>query len=334
MTLQAKARAALRTCIGAMILSGASAMVAQAAESGKTLYLLGTGGPGTAVMPPFKGVYFDNNFFYYEADAAAGRQFTFGGNLVAGLDATVVADFPTFLWVPTTDLAGGTLALGLVIPYGSVDVRADAILTGPLGNAITVRRHDSAFVFGDPVVAGMLGWSDGSWHYQLSTLVNVPIGEYRDGELANLAFNRWAVDLSMAVTYRDAETGWDVSGKAGFTLNGANDATDYDSGTDFHVEASLERIVSPQWSVGLQGYYYKQVSDDTGDGARLGGFRGEIAGIGGTAAYNFTVAQNPLTLRGRVMWEFEAERRLEGLAVFLDLSFPLHMELPPDAVPN
>lgn len=329
MTFRTRANATLGVRIAAAIVAAALATPALAAESGKTVYLLGTGGPGTAVMPPFTGVYFDNDFFYYDADASAGKAFTFGGNLVAGLDATVIADFPTFLWVPTTDFAGGTLALGLVIPYGSVDVHADAQLTGPLGNTITVRRRDSAFVFGDPVIAGMIGWSGGNWHYQLSTLVNVPIGEYREGELANLAFNRWAVDLSMAVSYHDAEAGWDVSGKAGFTFNGTNDATDYDSGNDFHIEASLERIVSPQWSLGVQGYYYKQVSDDTGEGATLGGFRGEVIGAGATAAYNFVVAQNPLTLRGRVLWEFEAERRLEGVAVFLDLSFPLQMNLPP-----
>ena len=78
---------------------------ASASEGGASFYLLGSGGPGAAVLPPLRGVFFDNTAFYYHGEAKAERQFVVGGNLVAGLDATIIADFATVLWVPTTDFS-------------------------------------------------------------------------------------------------------------------------------------------------------------------------------------------------------------------------------------
>ena len=85
---------------------------AQATEGGASFYLLGSGGPGAAVLPPVRGLFFDNTFLHYQGDASAERQFVVGGTLVAGLDASITADFATILWVPTTNFVGETLAIG------------------------------------------------------------------------------------------------------------------------------------------------------------------------------------------------------------------------------
>ncbi|MGH6964833.1 MAG: SphA family protein, partial [Phenylobacterium sp.] len=291
-----------------------------------------TGGPGVALMPPIQGVFFANSAYYYDGKGGGGKNFLLGGNLVAGLKAKVVADFPTALWVPTTNLGGGTLALGLILPFGEPDVDVSAILTGPRGNSFNVSRSDSQTVWGDPVMMAMFGWKTGDLHIQASTLINAPIGQYRHDKLANLAFHRWAADTSLAATWRNETSGWDVSGKAGFTFNGENHYTDYDSGTEFHLEGSVERIFSPAFSLGVQGYYYNQVSGDSGSGARLGSFEGEVSGVGATGAYNFKIADKiPASLRLRAFHEFEATNRLEGDSVFLDFTMPLYVKLPPGA---
>jgi hypothetical protein len=286
---------------------------AAASEGGASLYLLGSGGPGAAVLPPVEGVFFDNTFYYYDGDAEASRQFVIGGNLVAGLDAAIVADFVTALWVPSTNFLGGTLAIGAALPAGVPDVTVNAVLTGPLGNSVGVSRKDDAFIIGDPLVLAELGWNvGGNSHVALSTMVNVPIGEYREDQLANLAFHRWAVDASLAGTWHDPELGWDVSGKAGVTFNGTNDFTDYDTGTEMHFEASVEKIFSPKFSAGLQAYRFVQISDDSGAGAALGPFKGRVTGVG-------------------AFHEFDAVNRLEGTSVMLSLTVPLSMKLPPGA---
>ena len=323
--------------VGQLALGAAAAALlcgqpAQASEGGASIYLLGSGGPGVALMPPIQGVFFANTAYYYDGKGGGGRNFLVGGNLVAGLKAKIVADFATALWVPTTDLAGGTFAVGAVLPVGDPKVNVSAVITGPLGNSFNFGRSDSQTVMGDPLVTAMWGWKSGDLHIQASTFVNIPIGQYRHDKLANLAFHRWAGDVSLAGTWRNETSGWDVSGKAGFTFNGENHYTDYNTGTEFHLEGSVEKILSPAFSLGVQGYYFNQVSGDSGSGARLGSFEGEVTGVGATGAYNFKIADKiPASLRLRAFHEFNATNRLEGDSVFLDFTMPLHVKLPPGA---
>ncbi len=326
-------RSIFATCAAPLIgMASLAASPAHASEGGMSFYLLGSGGPGNAVLPPVPGIFFDNTFYYYSGSAGGDRQFVVGGNLVAGLDGKVAADFATLLWVPSTNILGGTLAVGAVLPVGHPKVDVEAVLTGPGGGQIAINAEDSAFVVGDPVLAATLGWNvGGNVHIAASTTVNVPIGLYREDELANLAFHRWVVDESLGISWHDAKAGWDVSAKAGITFNGTNHFTDYDTGTEFHIEASVEKIFSPKFSAGLQIYHFNQLSGDSGEGAVLGDFKGKVTGVGATAAHNFVMGKTPVTARLRLFKEFGATNRLEGEAAFFSLTLPLKMKLPPSA---
>jgi len=304
---------------------------ASASEGGTNLYLLGSGGPGAAVLPPLKGVYLDNTVYIYSGDVSADRDFVLGGRVVAGLDAVIVAEFSTFMWVPSMNISGGTLVLGAALPIGVPMVTADAVLTGPRGQQIDVSRRDSTMTYGDPIVTAMMGWKTGNLHVTLAGLLNVPVGDYREGELANIAFHRWAGDASLALSMHDPKSGWDVSGKAGVTFNGTNDVTDYKTGTEFHLEAAVEKALSPKFSAGVLGYYYHQLSGDSGSGAVLGPNKGEVVALGGTVAFNTVLGRSPATFRLRVLQEFDATRRMEGTAALLSLTLPLHMQLPTGA---
>jgi hypothetical protein len=324
-----------RSCIAgastAVLCAAFAAAPAWATENGASVYLLGTGGPGAAVLPPIQGVFFVNTVYGYQGKIGGEKPFQLGGNVVANVDAKIVADFATFLWVPTTNFGGGaTLAFGAIVPFGEPDVNVSAIISGPRGRSRSLSTSDSAFVLGDPLVMATLGWTRGKWSVQAADLTNIPAGDYRKGEIANLAFHRWANDFSLATTWHDTDAGWDVSGKAGLTFNGQNDVTQYRTGTEFHAEASIEKIFSPTWSLGVQGFYFQQVTGDSGSGAGLGEFKGEDSGIGLTGAYNFKIADKiPVTLRLHAITEFNVKNRLEGNSVFLDLTMPLYVKLPP-----
>ncbi len=330
-----KALANRKRAIGAgaaAIVALATAFPAQADESAASVYLLGTGGPGAAVLPPVEGIFFQNDLYYYDGSASGEQQFVIGGSVVAGLDAQILADFPSIAFVPTTDFAGGTLLVGAAFPVGAPAIDVNAVITGPGSGTASIRRSDRAMVIGDPLATASLGWMAGkNMHVTASTLVNIPIGHYREDELANLAFHRWAVDLSLAGTWLDEEAGWDLTAKAGVTINGTNTYTDYNSGNDFHLEGSVEKKFSKAWSAGVQGYYFKQISGDSGAGAKLGPFKGEVTGIGGTIAYNFIAVKTPVTARLHVLTEFGARNRLEGTSVLLSISTPLKVVLPPGA---
>lgn len=312
----------------------AMAAPARASEGGVSFYLLGSGGPGAALLPPLEGVFIDNTSYYYDGSAGSSAEFLLGGNIAAGLDATAFINMTTVLWVPSTNVLGGTLAVGATLPIGGPSIDAEAILTGPRGRPIGISVEDSTFTIGDPVLMAALSWKAGkNVTVSTSSMVNIPVGHYREGRLANLSFHRWAVDLSTAITWHDPAKGWDISAKTGVTFNGKNDTTDYDTGTEWHVEGSVERIFSPVFSAGLVAYHFSQLSGDSGDGATLGSFKGRVSAIGATAAVNFKVGPMPVNARLRVFEEFGAKNRMDGTVALFSLGFPLHVKMPPGPPP-
>ena len=143
---------------------------------------------------------------------------------------------------PTTNVAGGTLALGAAVIPGQVGVSVDAVITGPLGQQLDLSLKNSALLMADPVATAELGWKWGDHHLAFIEWVNVPIGQYQQSSLSNLAFHAWIGDSSLAYTWQNNEkSGWQVSAKAGLTFNGINQFTDYRSGIASHYEASIEK---------------------------------------------------------------------------------------------
>lgn len=290
-----------------------------AAENGTGFYLLGSRGPLAGVTPP-PGIYFQNDIYIYSGSAGGAIQLPLGGQLVAGVDASVVLELPTSLWVTPIEIFGGKLAFSATVPVGSMDI--DATL-GPLAVS------DGVFTIGDPVVAAFVGWNADNFHWQAGVAVNTPIGDYQKGEIANIAFNRWAADLFATGTWLDPTVGLDLSGAVGVTFNGENPATNYQTGTEFHLEGAITQNFSPQFSLGAIGYYYNQLSGDSGAGAVLGSFKGEVAAIGVTMGFNFKLGMLPVSTRFKYFHELHAKNRLKGDAGFITVSIPLWVDQRP-----
>lgn len=311
----------LKVSLFALMCLAGTPQQANSAESGVGFYLLGSKGPFAAVLPG-PGVYFQNDVYFYSGSAGASRDLPVGGRIIGNVDATAYIDLATGLWVVPTSVLGGSLALQATVPWGGQSVDASLDAGGILGASVS----DTVFMIGDPVVGASLGWHNGNWHWTTGFLVNVPVGDYQKGEIANVAFNRWGLDINGGVTWFDPKSGWEVSGVAGFTFNGENPATNYTTGTEFHFEGALTKTFSPQFSAGLVGYYYDQITADSGSGARLGDFEGRVAALGGTAGYNFQLGQTPVSTRVKVYREFAAENRLEGTSAYLTLTIPLSVK--------
>jgi hypothetical protein len=302
-----------------------------ATENGASFYLLGSGGPQVAVLPPVAGVFVTNTFFYYQGQTGGNKPLIFNGNILANVKGTIAADFPAVIVAPWQSVLGGHFVTGVIVPFGQVDVDGNVVLTGPRGNQIGLSRSDGAFLVGDPVLTVAQNWTHGVVHFEIANLLNIPIGDYREGKPANLAFHRWADDLSFAVTRLDPKDGWDLSAKTGFTFNAENPATDYRTGTEWHLEGAVEKQITKAWALGVQAYQFSQVSGDSGSGAKLGPFEGRVTGVGGEAAYNFKIGKAPITVRLHGTTEFNAHNRLQGHSIWFDLSMPLHVRLPPGA---
>lgn len=296
-----------------------------AAENGIGFYLLGSRGPMAGFLPP-PGFYLQNDMYFYEGSGGGQRIFSAGGRLLLDVNSKAQTDLMTGTWVLPGDVLGGNLAFGAIVPVGHVAVSAGATVAAPRLDAVVSRDlYDSAWQFGDPVLSSTLGWHSGDFHWNVTGLLNVPIGAYDENGLANLSFHRWAGDLSLALTWFNPEIGIDLSGVVGITFNGTNGLTNYTTGTEFHVEWAATKAFSKQWSAGVIGFHYQQITGDSGGGANLGAYKGRVTALGGTVAYSFNAGNTPVTTRLKIFREFDVGNRMQGTAGYLTVSFPVSM---------
>jgi hypothetical protein len=303
--------ARLTACAGAAALA-LSATAALGAESAAGVYLLGVRGPNAAVMPP-EGVFLTNQFYVNDSKASRpinifGRTFLPEARLKVGVNLT------TLTWITPVELFGARLGLSGTVPVGHIDVRGRL---GPL------RAGDSLGTFGDSSVSTFLGWKFDNLHVQIGAAAFLPIGDYRDGALANVSKNRGALDLFAAVTWADPDIGLSVSAVAGYTANRTNKATHYRTGNEFHLEGAIVQKITNEFSVGVVGYHYQQVGDDRGRGANFGPFRGRTTAIGPMAGYTFMVGTIPISTQARFYREVDVKNRFKGNIGYLSVSMPL-----------
>lgn len=294
---------------------------ALAVEGATSFYILGSRTTNAGIVPP-PGVYVQQSLYSYSGSADA--QIARSGELDVGLKADARIGLTSLIWSPAIEpVLGGRPYLGATLVYGTKEVDLDATLTGPGGAQISGHRSEDNTLWGDPVLAAGLGWGTGPVFSSLNLLVNLPIGDYQEGRATNIAFNRWAADLTGAVTWMNPDTGWQTDFAAGVTFNGENEDTGYDSGNEFHIEAAINKSFASGWMVGLQGYYYDQISADSGGAAVLGDFKGRVSGIGPAVAWSGVLGSTPVNIEARYFQEFDAKNRLEGDAFFLNVLIPL-----------
>lgn len=318
--------------------SVAAISAADAAENAAGFYLLGSKSAMAGYTPP-PGLYATDINYYYTGDAraaaAVGRALQNVGNITVQADVALVGDaYVNALvgtWIAPGKVLGGNVGLGIMVPAGwkKADVALDTVttITLPRGTIVGPGSHfdidDSTTDFGDPLVSALIGWHSGNWHWNFTALVNVPIGPYDDDSSSNISFNRWGLDTSAAVTWLDATKGHEVSVAAGFTFNGENPATDYRTGTEFHVEWALIQHLSKSFSIGIAGYHYQQVTGDSGAGAVIGDFEGRVTAIGPVMTYSFQLGKIPISTEWKYFHEFDVENRVQGDGGFLNISMPL-----------
>ncbi|WP_188862931.1 SphA family protein [Marinobacterium nitratireducens] len=303
--------------LGALV----AAPPALAVEGATGMYILGSRTTAGGVVPP-PGNYFQQSLYVYSGSADAGIPRS--GGVDVGLDADAYVGLTSFLAVPEmAPILGGRAYFSGTLVYGYKDLDIGATLRTPGGATISGSRSEDDFLFGDPVVGTGLGWGAGPWFGSLNLLVNLPVGDYEKGRPTNVSFNRWATDVTGALTWLDQASGWQADIAMGITFNGENEDTNYESGDEFHIELAAARSFASGWTLGLQGYHYDQISADKGGAAVLGDFEGEVSGFGPAVAWAGPVGGRPINLEARYFHEFDAKNRLEGDALLLNLTIPL-----------
>jgi hypothetical protein len=236
--------------------------------------------------------------------------------LKAQADLLLLAPTYTF----ATPVFGGQLAVGLTGIFGRSSADLDGTLTTSVGPFAATRMGsigDSVTSFGDLYPMMTLKWNNGVNNYMTYLTGDIPVGDYNPNSLANLGIGHGAIDSGGGYTYFNPVSGYEFSGVAGFTYNFKNPDTQYQNGIDFHFDWGASKFLSKQFFVGLVGYAYQQVTDDSGQNPILGGFQSRVFGVGPQIGYIFPVGnmQGYLNLKG--YGEFDAANRPSGWNAWL-----------------
>jgi hypothetical protein len=262
-------------------------------------------------------------YYHTSTDASASKSFPRSGQVRAGLDvkADLLLAVPTYVF--TQPVLGGQASVSMAGLYGTAKVGVDATLTGPGGGTLTGSQSDSRTGVGDLYPSAYLKWNRGVHNFMAYGMAGVPVGAYDATRLANLGSNHWAVDAGGGYTYLDPEKGHEFSATVGMTYNFENPDTDYRNGVDGHLDVAASQFLSDQVHVGLVGYFYQQLSGDSGSGATLGDFKSRIAAVGPQLGYFFAVGGRKWYLNIKSYYEFSAKNRPEGWNTWLTLAIPL-----------
>ncbi len=178
--------------------------------------------------------------------------------------------------------------------------------------------------------------------YQTEFGIFAPTGNFDNDLTANTGRNYWTFEPSGAVSYslEPAATqpfSFQFTTSAGFDFNTKNGKTHYQTGDQFHLDGTLAAYLKladylPQLGgyagVGVSGYFYQQITKDSGSGAVLGSFEGMTTGVGPVLSYAYTNFGNKnndpvFSVGAEVKWlpELSVSNRLEGNIVWLKVVF-------------
>lgn len=177
--------------------------------------------------------------------------------------------------------------------------------------------------FGDVTVGAFLqlptlSRSDGSplLTQRVELDVSVPVGAYDRKRSVNPGSNFWSFNPYYAATYWFSPK-WSASGRFMYLWNGRNndpqqsfgDVSSTQAGQAVHANLTLQYAVDAQLSVGLNGYWLKQISDTQVEGHDVSGRREKVWAIGPGLVYAFN-KENVLSVNA--YFEQEAQNRTEG----------------------
>jgi hypothetical protein len=305
----------------------AQAGPALAVEGGTSTYLLGSRDSLAGIVPP-PGTYVTLQYVHLEGDVSFAA---LGGRPLVDLETSTNIFELIGTQVFEGEVLGGRPAISFTLPWVSGEVSSTVTL-GPFSGGFT----DPNTGFGDLTVTPMLGWSEGKSHWLVAASVFLPTGQYELGtvsaatgvQVLNFGRNRLSVDPVVAYTYLDLEKGREYSIAGGVTFSSRNDATDYQSAPEAHVEATVMQYLPSKLGFGLTGYAYKQLGEDSGAGADKLRFtagteslQAEVYSIAPVVSYATEVGDTTVSFKAKYVYEFGAKRMFENNALWLSATF-------------
>jgi hypothetical protein len=307
--------------------------IARADESGVSFWIPGFFG-SLAAVPQTPGWSMAEIYYHTSVGAsgnvAASKEIQIGRfapTVNVSLNANLNSQADLMFLVPQytfgTPVLGGQLALSMMGVFGRVNTSIAGTLTAGIGGLAATRMgsiSDTLVSVGDLYPTVTMKWNAGVHNWMAYATGDIPVGAYDPNRLSNIGLGHGAIDGGGGYTYLNPATGHEFSGVIGITYNFKNPDTQVQSGVDLHFDWGASQFLSKQVFVGLVGYVYQQISDDTGGSPLLGGFRSRVLGVGPQIGYIFPVGnmQGYVNLKG--YGEFDAANRPSGWNAWLTFS--------------
>jgi hypothetical protein len=320
-------------CVGLLAVVAALAIIcvqsipnrASADEGGVSFWLPGQFG-SLAAVPGAPGWGLGTIYYHTtvggSADIARSREIEIGRfnpTINLNLSANLHAYGDLFLFAPSyvfaTPVLGGQAAVSMATIVGHSSANVAGTLTATLPPFMLVRSDsisDSVTGFGDLYPQATLKWNRGGYNYMVYATGDIPVGAYESTRLANLGIGHGAFDGGAGYTYFNPQTGHELSAVTGFTYNFKNTSTNYENGVDWHLDWGASQFLSKQVHVGAVGYFYQQVSGDSGGSPLLRDFKSRVVGIGPQIGFLFPVGSMQGYLNVKGYKEFDEQHRPAG----------------------
>ena len=243
--------------------------LAGATELGGSSYPVGVELGYGDMLPP--GLY---NLAYYSHAQASSLKGNSGQDLGWAryrLTADTVSYRMQYVWTTTLLGAGAESALVLPFPYIDLEKQVASALPDTSG---------SRFGMTDPLLVPLrLAWKREDLNQSAALEIVAPLGAYDVNARVNTGRNYWQFAPAYALTYRpSAETVFGF--KLRYGINTENSATNYRSGDELTVEYSAGYKSSSAMTFGLQGYFFRQTTDDELNGQSTSATNGRLLGSG------------------------------------------------------
>ncbi|BBP59458.1 hypothetical protein PHLH4_30480 [Pseudomonas sp. St316] len=303
-----KIRMSARTAVVLSFAIGGSA--AYATESGVPTTAYGVYDFGAGFLPPPtpNGTIAGRSAFYKTTLQKDGH----GKDTGNDFSVSVLSFSMAYLRMTDATILGANYGFGAVVPFFKMngDLKVNA------GGQTVFETKSDIFRQADIGILPIML----QWHVAPNIGINAqlqiqaPTGDYDKDRFLNPGVNHWTVSPILNGTWI-SEHGLEVSSSFQLDFNTRNHDTDYKSGVEYRHEFAVGQHIN-DWTVGLGGYYYRQLSDDNALNLENGN-RSRVIAVGPAISY-FKPGNIPVWFH--VYKEFDAENRAQGYTAAIRLS--------------
>jgi len=303
--------------LAVLLLGLASPPPALAGEGGGSHYMPGLVGDFAMALIGPPGFYLRDDLMYFRGTI---KSVTLGDRIYSSASQDVWVNVVKAIYLSKGGILDGRAGFVVALPI-VIDASASGDVVAPFIKTLSGSRSG----IGDPSMTGFLNWTIGNHHVSSGVTVYMPLGAYDADRIINLGRNYWSFDAQGIYTWLDPKRGHEISFITGFLFNTTNGATDYSSGTEWHTDFMFAQHFSKEFALGLEGYYLKGISSDSGpllDTANkvlpalglqpLGGFRAKGFGLGPAILYAPKIGNTDVNFIAKYLFDIDHENRFNS----------------------